>query len=186
MAEINKESGQTSRLLLVLAVIVLVAVVIVFLIMKMAQKPPAPPVPQTVVALPVYEKTLGDIRIIFESSLDRGQDLTAPKKNTLHIDNPGAKFIQVTVAAQDVGNQLIGAGAWTIGNIVDSQGRNFVPEGSNLNAWLPTPNMCGAILHPSFDPVPCTKIYKVSKVSTGLKVVIISKKMQALLDLVVK
>ena len=39
-----------------------------------------------------------------------------------------------------------------------------------VSPWLPSPNLCGALLKPAFDPTPCTKIYEVSKASTGLKI----------------
>jgi hypothetical protein len=38
------------------------------------------------------------------------------------------------------------------------------------NPWLPKPNLCGELLKPAFDPTPCTKIYEVSKESTGFKI----------------
>jgi hypothetical protein len=185
--KINKDSslpaqaGQTSRLLLVLAVIVFVAVVITFLVMRMAEKPPAPP-PQNIdtVQLPIYEQQLGDIRFIFESSLDKGNILKASDiKNTqfssykkdLSVSNTGAKFVQVTIGAQNMGTENTVNRAWDIENIVDSKGREFVPlSGSLVNPWLPYPDLCGALLKPAFDPTPCTKIYEVSKISTGLKI----------------
>lgn len=178
---LNKERGQASRLLLVLAVVVLVAAIITYLIMKMAEKPPAPPIPEgNVVPMPVYEQTLGNIRFVFQSALDRDGVLKVSEiKNTqfsyqrdnLLVSNPGAKFIQVTVGAKNMGTENTVQNAWDIENIVDSEGRNFVPlENYAANAWLPNPNLCGVLLKPAFDPTPCTKIYEVSKESTGLKI----------------
>jgi len=178
----NKESGQASKLLLVLAVVVLVAVIIVYLVMRMAEKPPAPTNPSTsAIPLPSYEQTLGNIRFVFESAIDRGGYLKASdiknsqyasyQQKDLPVDNPGAKFISVTVGAQNMGTENTEQGAWDIQNIVDSQGRNFVPIDSyTVSAWLPNPNLCGALLKPAFDPTPCIKIYEVSKQSTGLKI----------------
>ena len=178
----NKESGQASRLLLVLAVVVLVAVIITFLIVRMAEKPPAPvaPIPSTP-SLPVYEQTLGNIRFVFESALDKGGTLKASdvinkqyfssSQGDLPIDNLGAKFIQVTIGAQNEGTANTEQNSWNIGNIVDSKGRNFVPlDTSTISPWLPNPNLCGALLKPAFDPTPCVRIYEVSKESTGLKI----------------
>ena len=76
----NKSSGQASRLLLVLAIVILVAVIITFLVMRMAQQPPRPtqtsePTPEQ----PIYETMLGDIRFVFQSSIDRGNVLSASK-----------------------------------------------------------------------------------------------------------
>jgi hypothetical protein len=180
--EFNKSSGQASRLLLVLAVIVLVAVIIVYLVMKMAEKPPEPTVPTTpTIPLPVYEQTLGNIRFVFESAIDKGSVLKASDiKNSqynssyqkdLSVSNTGAKFIQVTIGAQNKGTENTEQNAWDIENIVDSQGRNFVPlEGYTVSPWLPNPDLCGTLLKPAFDPTPCVKIYEVSKESTGLKI----------------
>jgi hypothetical protein len=178
----NKELGQVSRLLLVLAVIVLVAVVITFLILKMAEKPSAPVKPVTpTVPLPVYEQTLGNVRFVFESAIDEGSDLkvadiinkqyVSSNQGDLLVDNPGAKFIKVTIGAQNTGTQNTEQNSWNIENIVDSQGRNFVPlEGYTISPWLASPDLCGALLKPAFDPTPCTKIYEVSKASSGLKI----------------
>ncbi len=184
MFKFNKVSGQVSRLLLVLAVIILVAVVITYLVMRMAEKPPAPtPAPTTTVPVPVYEKTLGNIRFLFESAIDKGNLLSASSitnsqyassnQASLPISNTGAKFIQVMVGAQNKGTENIEQGSWDIGNIIDSQGRQFIPlDGYTVNPWLPNPNLCGALLKPAFDPTPCVKIYEVSKESSGLKVIV--------------
>ena len=179
--KINKESGQASRMLLVLAVVVLVAVIITFLILKMSEKPQPPTTKITPVATPVYEKTLDNIRFVFESAIDRGDTLYAtditsenvsPSQKDFSISNPGAKFIQVTVGAQNMGTENTTASQWNIANIVDSEGRNFIPLGSQISKWLPNPNLCGSILKPAFDPSPCTRIYEVSNKSTGLKIAV--------------
>jgi len=210
MFKFNKELGQASRLLLSLAIVIFVAIVITFLIMKMAEKPARPVVTETpAVPLPVYEKQLGDIRFIFESALDKGNVLRASQivnkqysssnQKDLSISNTGAKFIQVTIGAQNKGIENTDQNAWDLGNIIDSEGRNFVPLIShNANPWLPNPNLCGTLLKPAFDPTPCTKIYEVSKESKGLKIVVETginnsasnlsskKTMSFLLDLIVK
>ncbi len=200
----NKSSGQVSRLLLVLAIIVLVAVIITFLIMKMATPPPKPPASaEPTVPLPVYEQTLGNIRFVFQSARDRGDTLRASETK-----NPGSwqkdlttteRFIMITIGAQNKGKENIAERSWDIENIIDSEGRNFVPlEGYTVDQWLPEQNLCSTLLKPEFDPTPCTKIYEVSKKSTGLKIRVItgkdntannfsSKKLdEALIDLIVK
>ena len=208
MFKFNKSSGQASKLLLVLAVVVLVAVIIVYLVLKMTEKPAKTIETETTptVVLPVYEKTLGNIRFVFESSLDRGSVLKATNAvkasasvKDLYVSNSGAKFIQVTIGAQNMGIENTERNAWEIENIVDSQGRNFVPlEGYTINPWLPEDNLCGSLLKPAFDPTPCTKIYEVSKESVGLKIRVQTGKENAasnlssgkvdtvLLDLIVK
>ncbi len=205
--KINKESGQASKLLLVLAVVVLAAVIIVYLVMKIAEKPPAPPpTTGTEIILPIYEQTLGNIRFVFESSLDKGNTLKVSEiKNVQYISSSqknlvtGEKFIQVTVGAQNIGTKNIEQNAWGMGNIVDSEGRNFEPlEGYSIAPWLPNPDLCGTLLKPAFDPTPCTKIYEVSKASTGFKIKVMTGKENssnnfgsgkiesALIDLIVK
>ena len=180
MYKFNKLSGQVSRLLLVLAVVIFVAAVITFLIMKVAEKPPAPaPKPVTDIPLPIYEQKLGNIRFVFESSINRGNILKVSEiRNSQYAYSSsqkdlttGERFIQVTVGAQNKGTVNTEQNAWRLENIVDSQGRNFVPlDGYNVSPWLPYPDLCGTLLKPAFDPTPCTRIYEVSKESTGLKI----------------
>jgi len=116
---------------------------------------------------------------LFESALDKGNLLRASNatnsqytsQKDLTVSNPGAKFIQVMVGAQNMGTANTEQNAWTIENIVDSQGRNFVPlDGYLVSPWIPNPDLCGVLLKPAFDPTPCIKIYEVSKASTGLKI----------------
>lgn len=106
------------------------------------------------------------------------------------------RFIKVTIGAQNKGLTNIKEQVWDIGNIVDSEGRNFTSSQYNVDSWLPDPNLCGALLKPDFEPASCVKIYEVSKVSKGLKIQVISlkkvgneypsdKKDTALIDLIV-
>lgn len=173
------QAGQASRLLIVLAAVVLVAVIITYLILRMAEKPAKPDVlPDTTVQLPVYEQQLGNIRFIHLSALNRGNTLRASdildkQYSSSYTKNftTGEKFIQVTIGAQNKGTVNTEQNAWDIENIVDSEGRNFIPlDGYTISPWLPNPDLCGAILKPAFDPTPCVKIYEVSKESTGLKI----------------
>ncbi|MCX6722499.1 MAG: hypothetical protein NT094_00320 [Candidatus Staskawiczbacteria bacterium] len=135
------------------------------------------------------------------SSLNRGNilrvsEITNKKyidstKEDFPISNTGAKFIQVTVAAQNMGTINTKKNVWDIGNIIDSEGRNFIPSESGIiSRWLPEDNSCGDLLKPAFDPVSCTKIYEVSKESIGLKITIEynegSNKDSSFLDLIVK
>ena len=184
----NKQSGQASRLLLVLAVVVLVAAIVTFMVMKMVEKPAKPSVPEpTTIPMPVYEQTLSNIRFIFEAAIDRGDVLRKTQivnkqydfasQKDFKIGNPGAKFIIVTIGAQNVGKVNTEKGVWTIENIVDSEGREFIPiQGYAASPWTPNPDLCGALLKPAFDPTPCVKIYEVSKESTGLKIRVVSGK----------
>ncbi len=200
---LTRQAGQASKLLLVLAIVVLVAAIIVYLIMRMATPAPKPLNPNdlTPIPLPIYEQTLGNVRFVFESAIDRGTilrvaDIVRSKSTYSNqkdiLVTTGGKFIQVVVGAQNVGTENTKQGEWGIENIVDSEGRNFVSVDSyNVNPWLPDPNPCGVLLKPAFDPTPCTKIYEVSKESTGLKIRVLrnpssSKVDSFLLDLIVK
>lgn len=191
---INKESGQASRLLLILAIVVLIAGIIVYLVVKMATpvaKTPVVSLPAPISNTPslVFQKQINDIQFIFQTATNKGNVLTtseiinsAPVVQIEENQNgpiqninatSGGKFIQVTVGAQNEGLANIDAGSWDIGNVVDSQGRNFVPLDPSVDApWISASNSCGALLLPAFDPVPCTKIYEISNKSTGLKITI--------------
>lgn len=180
----NKQKGQVSRLLLVLAIVVLVAVVIVYLVMQMAERPPAPTVEDPGnggVPQPSYEKTLGNIKFVFIDSQDFGSVLTpamAEKQSSARDSlETTERFVVVTIGAQNKGKQNIEERAWEMGDIIDSEGRRFVPlKGYNINNWIPETSDCGALLKPEFDPVPCTKIYEVAKISTGLKITVMTGK----------
>jgi uncharacterized protein (UPF0333 family) len=175
----NKSAGQASKLLLVLAVIVLFAVVITFLVVKMAEKPAKPPATTvTTEPQPVYDQTMGNIRFVFMSALDKDSALKVSEATNSQYASSAQKdlqttekFIQVKIGAQNTGTTNTEQNAWDIQNIVDSQNREFVPLDSfAVNPWLPSQNFCGALLKPNFQPTPCTKIYEVSKESTGLKI----------------
>ena len=192
MFKFNKSSGQVSRLFLVLGIVILVAVIIVYLVMKMVT-----PAPKPVVSLPtatgtpslVFQKQVGDIQFVFQNGVDKGTVITtaqivntqivpqfesnqnAPVSNL--VASSGGKYIQVTVGAQNEGLGNIDQGSWDIGNVVDSQGRNFIPLDATIDApWISANNGCGALLLPALDPVPCTKIYEISNKSTGLKITV--------------
>jgi len=175
-------SGQVSRLLLVLAIIVLVAVVITFLVLKMAEAPPKPASPpEQTVPQPVYLQTLGSITFTFDNAVNLGNILRgsdALREFSWQKDlTTTEKFVKVTIGAQNIGKENIQERSWDIGNIIDSEGRIFVPvEGYTVSPWLDDPNLCGTLLKPAFQPTPCSKIYEVSKKSTGLKVSVIAGK----------
>ncbi|MEK7080554.1 MAG: hypothetical protein AAB925_01840 [Patescibacteria group bacterium] len=193
------QCGQVSKLLLVLAVIMLAAIIITYLVMRAATAPPAPPVDNTTIPLPAYEQTLGDIKFIFMQARDMGNVLKGSQSR-----NPSwqkdiqsvERYIKVTIGAQNKGLVNIKEQVWGIGNIVDSEGRNFTPLQYSIDSWLPDPNLCGILLKPEFEPAPCVKIYEVSKVSKGLKIQVVAnrkvgneypsdKKDTALIDLII-
>jgi len=182
--KINKQTGQVSRLLLVLAIIVLVAVVIVYLVMRMAERPPAPPsgTPDDTVPQFNYERTLGNTKFVFIDSRDLGSVLTPAmaKKQTYGTKSSvrtTERFIIVTIGAQNKGKVNIDERSWDIGDIVDSEGRRFIATKEyTIDNWIPDESDCGALLKPEFDPTPCIKIYEVSKISTGLKITVMTGK----------
>jgi len=205
-SNLSMQTGETSKLFLVLAVIILVAAVIVYLVIKMAEQPSNPvEEPTETVALPVYEQTLGNIKFIFESAINHGDTLYASKTvnstySSYQTDlTTTENFIELKVGAQNVGKVNMEDRTWDIENIVDSEGREYVPlDDYSIRAWLPDADLCGTLLKPSFDPTPCIKIYEVSKQSTGLKVRVVTAKKNdtidsdmkdndsALIDLIVK
>ncbi len=193
---INKSSGQISRLLLILSIVVFVAAIIVYLIMRMAEAPSKPTGPEETVAMPVYEQTLSDIKFIFQGAINHGDTLYASNiKSDTHRSyktnlTTKENFIEIKIGAQNMGKLNTKDNAWDIENIIDSEGREFVPlDDYSIDPWLPEDDLCGILLKPAFDPTPCVKIYEVSKKSTGLKVRVTTKinnkEESALIDLIV-
>ena len=97
------------------------------------------------------------------------------------------RFIKVTIGAQNKGKENIKKNTWDIENIVDSEGRNYISLDYAANPWMSDPDLCGELLKPEFSPTPCSKIYEVSKISSGLKIRVVDtkKKTEALIDLIV-
>ena len=99
------------------------------------------------------------------------------------------RFIKVIVGAQNKSKINTRRGAWDLGNIIDSEGRNFISIDVRTYAFLPRPNLCSTLLKPEFEPVPCVRFYEVSKESDGLKLEVgfmsanSSKMQKGLLDL---
>lgn len=187
----NKSRGQISGILIILAIVVLVVIVVVFLALKLSAKPqPDNSTPQeSIIPEKVYDTTVGNIRFLFELAVDLGDTLYGSTSGVSYQKNvyTTEKFIKLTVGAQNKGKKNISQYSWDMGNIVDSNGRNFVSS-NNLYYFLPNPDLCGAMLKPEFEPTPCIKIYEVSKASTDLKVEIIvtdesGKKQSGFLDL---
>lgn len=177
------ESGQVAKLMLALIIVCAVAVVIAYIVVRSASKPVKPPiVDPNVVKVPeaVYEATSNDIKITFQEAINFGSVLIGTESN-----NPKSqkdlttteKFIKVTIGGQNKGKIDTTNNVWNLGNIIDSEGRNFIPNNYSANPWISKENGCGDILKPEFTPTSCARIYEVSKASTGLKVeVLISKK----------
>jgi|SRR3989344_67181 len=188
----NFQSGQVSKILIVLMVIIFVVIVIIYGATKffgnrvaknsgsISKETIIPEIPK-----PVYEITLGDTKFLVELYQDLGSVLKSPTSYESDLTTT-ERFIKVTVGAQNKGKNNVAQYSWDVGNIVDSDGRNFVSINDKAYSHLPKPDLCGALLKPEFKPVPCIKYYEVSKASKDLKVVVKitePKKQEALLDL---
>lgn len=192
----NKQSGQVSRTLLVLAVVIFILAIGVYVflqygsnqraIQKKAQEEAAKEEPK-----PVYEAQVGDVVFTFQAARNLGKVLKSPLKSGFQETAVTTeRFIQVTVGAKNLGKVNMPSDSWKVGNLIDSEGRNFLPADNKAYFMLPKPNLCGTLLRPAFDPVPCVKIYEVSSESTDLKVQVSallspesSRKQSALLDI---
>ena len=193
---LKNQSGQISKVLIIVAAAVLVIIVVIFGITRIVsvrknnnqEKNNSPEnTTEQEAPKPIYETQIGDLKFIFQSSADLGNFL--PAKVSYEKDlTTTERFIKVTVAAQNKGKNNLAQNSWSLGNIIDQDGRNFTVYNQAYN-WLPKPDLCGAVLKPEFEPIPCVRIYEVSKESTGLKIQVISsgqgvgKKQTALLDL---
>ncbi|KKP33217.1 MAG: hypothetical protein A2360_04815 [Candidatus Staskawiczbacteria bacterium RIFOXYB1_FULL_32_11] len=179
----NSQKGSVVKIMLALVIVCFVAVLVAFIVIKSATKSVKPPVVEAdVVGVPeaVYEATINDIKITFQEATNFGSVLLGSNSN-----NPKSqkdlltteKFIKVTIGGQNKGKIDTTSNVWNLGNIIDSEGRNFIPNSYTANMWISKENGCGDILKPEFTPTSCSKIYEVSKASSGLKVeVLISKK----------
>ncbi len=187
----NKESGEISKVLIIIAIIWLIVIVVVYFIISATNSRKEQSAKESEQANneplgPVYEKTLGDVRFVFQSAKDLGNLLRG--KNSFENISTTERFIKVTVGAQNKGSFNVPQSQWDIGNLIDSEGRNFVTINPRAFNFVPKPDLCGVLLKPEFEPASCVKLYEVSKASEGFKVEIITinasnKKQRDLLDL---
>lgn len=177
LKEIKKSRGQVAKIILVLAIIVLIALGIAFFVTRKSQKAPAKtPVTVTTPPPPVYNVKINDINFILLDNTDLGNTLFGKESRNpswqVNLETT-ERFVEVTIGAQNAGKTDTRQLIWDVGNIVDDQGRNFIPEQEEtIASWLPADSLqvCGSILKPIFTPTPCIKIYAVAKGSTGLKI----------------
>lgn len=176
--QINSSRGQISKILLILAVLVFIAVLVAYVVFRITTlrnsrnaEPEDSSLPEEV-SEKSYETMVGDIRFLFESAQNLGSVLKSndPRSKDLVTTE---KFIKVVIGAQNKGKFDTLEKSWTLGNIIDSEGRNFVPLYDPRYHFLSLPDLCGSILKPEFEPTPCVKIYEVSNVSTNLKVEVV-------------
>ena len=175
LKNIQKQSGQIAKTLLVLAIIVLIALVVAYIVVNRTKPKPQPTPGPEPEALPVYENTIGNIRFLFLEATDLGSILLG--KESRSDWQPDIKsterFIKVMVGAQNIGKENTSEQIWTIGDIIDDEGRSYIASGDETRNWLPEKLLCGTILKPSFDPTPCIKIYEVANVAKNLKIKIL-------------
>jgi len=166
------ESGKISKeqiILLCITGVILIAVIILIIIMM-----PKPPPPEKKEPEPVYEIKLKDvIRFKLQEAKDRGDVLktTESKKGLAYVRYDATtteKFIEVTIAVDNIGKDNVPFGSWDIKEIYDKEGKKFYSS-NFLNYWSSFVDNCGDLLKPGFTPTLCSKIYDVAKSSTGLK-----------------
>ena len=189
----NKSKGAISSIILILAVVLIIVIIIVFVVIKITASKNADNTQKDINSTitneplkPVHEVTLEDIKFTLQSSTDLGNILQSKDNRYNQKITTTEKFIQVVIGAQNQGKNDTAFSVWGVGNIIDSEGRNFISINNRAYFFLPQPNLCGALLKPVFDPVSCVMLYEVSKVSTGLKVevnVISPKSAKSLIDL---
>ena len=191
---LKKSSGAVSTTLLILGGVLIVFIVVIFFVIKMtgsqnANKTPADAKDQGPPP-PVYETSIGDITFTALGAENMGTALGSSTGYTQQNLTTKEKFIKVTIGVQNQGKLDLPQGSWGLGNIIDSDGRNFTPITYQAYYFLPQPNLCGTALKPAFASTPCVGLYEVAKVSTGLKLYVSagagSKRQSAFLDLDVK
>lgn len=152
--------------------VVAVAVIVIVVIANMINPPPEPEEIEEEEEL-IYEVEIEDVRFKLEEVRDRGNVLKASEsrypKSIREDKVTTEKFIEVTIAVQNIGKENVQIGNWKVGGMLDSEEREFEST-QYLDNWTPKGNKCAYLLKPGFSPVLCTRIYEVAKVSTGLKV----------------
>jgi len=172
--KINFSSGLASKTLVIIGIIGLILVIAVYVAITVAvsrqqvdqeeevlQGPPQP----------VYEATVGPVRFIVQEARDLGSVLPSLQSYNPNLTTT-ERFIRVTIGAQNKGKTNLPLYSWDVGNITDSEGRNFVSINDRAFGFVPQPDTCGALLKPEFSPVPCVKLYEVSRASTDMKVTV--------------
>jgi len=173
----KKSLGRISKTLLVFGGMIIVVIILVLGMVNRTRKAALPEEPEPEPE-PVYEIVIGDIKFKLHEVKDRGNILKFSESKYPERQRPDLttteRFIEVTVAVENIGKDNIKKDYWDIKELVDSEERKFysLPE---AEPWIPAESKCGAILKPGFSPTLCTKIYEVAKISSGLKVGVYSR-----------
>ena len=197
----KKSEGAVSNVLLILGVILIIVIVIVYVVIRInaarnvAEEKEEEEISQNnEPPLPVYETQLGDVKFIFQSAQNIGNVLISEDKRFRQDLFTTERFIRVAVGVQNKGKENVKKGTWDLGNIIDSEGRNFLSvDQSTQGYYLDQSTGCGSVLKPEFEPTQCIKYYEVSNQSTGLKVEVnlypensLKESETALIDLIVQ
>ena len=185
----NKQKGEISKVILILAGAVLLLAIIIFVAISITssrksddQTKNQDDQTQTEVPKPVYDTTVGDIKFILQSSINMGNTMQSTVSFQPDLTTT-ERFIKVTMGAQNKGKNDTAFGAFELGNIIDSEGRNYIPITNKAFNFLPKPDLCGSIMKPEFAPISCVRFYEVSRKSEGLKIQVISKSPKAQMQL---
>ena len=197
----KKSEGAVSNVLLILGVILIIVIVIFYVVIRInaarnvAEEKEEEEISQNnEPPLPVYETQLGDVKFIFQSAQNIGNVLISEDKRFRQDLFTTERFIRVAVGVQNKGKENVKKGTWDLGNIIDSEGRNFLSvDQSTQGYYLDQSTGCGSVLKPEFEPTQCIKYYEVSNQSTGLKVEVnlypensLKESETALIDLIVQ
>ena len=191
MKKYNTSSGEVSGIVIVLVIVVVIIAGVIFGVIKFTankktEASKSNTVTQTVEKpKPVYDTTIGNVKFSLVSSDYIGRVIKAKSSYEKDVTTT-EQFVRVVIGAQNKGKSNLTQYSWDVGNIVDSEGRNFVSINDQAYSLLPKPDLCGAILKPEFTPTTCVKYYEVSNKSTNLKIVVKvtdPKKQDAVLDL---
>ncbi len=174
------QSGQASRVVIILAVVVLIMAALVYGITRYALSKKAAATPAASGPVPaVYDTSIGDVKFSFDSAKNFGTVLSG-KASRFPAYQPDIttteKFIKIVVKAQNTGKTDTTQYGWDLGNLIDAEGRIFPPINDKAYSWLPFPDLCGSVLKPGFEPTVCIRYYEVAKVSTSLKLEVIAPK----------
>ncbi|KPJ57152.1 hypothetical protein AMJ49_02570 [Parcubacteria bacterium DG_74_2] len=178
---VTKSSGQIPKILLILIGAIIVVVIIAVVVTNIVRKPTTPS-PEEIEEEKkpelVYEVVIGDIKFKLKEAKDIGSVLNASESKYPEWQQKDLttteKFIEVTIGAENIGKDNIQQGFWEMNELIDNEGRNFYSS-QETEPWIPVESKCSALLKPGFAPTPCTKIYEVAKISTGLKVRVSSR-----------
>jgi len=168
----NKTKGAIPSfvIFIIIGIVAIILIVVIISFVKKASAPPSEEGPKS--EEPTNEAVIGDIKFNLKEASDLGNILrgSESKNNQVQKDIVSTeRFVKVTITAENVGKESVNFGTWDLKDLFDKEERRFVFS-EQTNPWIPEDSRCGDTLKPGFTPTPCTKIYEVANISTGLKV----------------